>query len=248
MLGAAIAVAAERALLVRRPGAPARWTRTNHRGTPVSLAAGPALALGVSSAASVPFPAALIAGLGAGMVGAYDDAVGGRHQAKGFRGHLAAVRQGTLTGGAVKVLGIGATGLVAGRALDQRRGADLLVTGALVAVTANLLNLLDVRPGRALKAGVACAVALDQPGVAAACIALLPGDLAERTMLGDTGANALGAVLGACLSVRLPGRRDRLAALLGISGLMALSEVVSYSVVIDRTGPLRWLDQLGRRR
>ncbi|MBC7372431.1 MAG: hypothetical protein H7323_00375 [Frankiales bacterium] len=240
LLGGVLALATQRALLARSPGGSVRWQRTNHRGATVSLLSGPALALAAAVAADLPRTAATVAALGAGAVGAYDDARGGRDQAKGFRGHAAALRQGRLTGGAVKVLGIGATGLTAA-ALAGRR--DLLVSGAVVAAGANLLNLLDLRPGRALKAGALAALALRQPGPAVAAAALLPSDLGERTMLGDCGANALGAVLGLALLQRTPAR-PALAALVAVT---AVSEVVSYSRVIDAVPALRWADRLGRR-
>ena len=210
-----------------------------------SLLSGPALAVAVAVSADLPRAAALVAGLGAGAVGAYDDASGARHpHAKGFRGHAAALRSGQLTGGAVKVAGIGATGLLAARLLGPARPLDLLVGGAVVAGSANLVNLLDLRPGRALKAGGLAALALRQPGPAAAAAALLPDDLRERTMLGDAGANALGAVLGLGLLARHPHRRrTALAVLVGLTGA---SEVVSYSRVIDAVPPLRALDRAGR--
>jgi UDP-GlcNAc:undecaprenyl-phosphate GlcNAc-1-phosphate transferase len=75
---------------------------------------------------------------------------------------------------------------------------------------------------------------------------MLPEDLAERAMLGDCGANALGAMLGAAAAASLP-RPARIALLAGIAGLTAASEVVSFTKVIERTPPLRWLDMLGRR-
>ena len=234
------------ALTARPPGGADRWTRTNHRGASVSLLSGPALAVAVGVSADLPRAAALLAAAGAGAVGAYDDASGAKHpHAKGFRGHAAALRQGRVTGGAVKVLGIGATGLLAGRLLGRAPVSDLLVRGAVVAGTANLLNLLDLRPGRALKAGAAAGLSLGQPGPAAAALAQLPEDLGERTMLGDAGANALGAVLGLALLQRHPSRA-RLA-LGGLVAMTAASEVVSYSRVIDAVPPLRWVDRLGRR-
>ena len=64
-------------------------------------------------------------------------------------------------------------------------------------------------------------------------------------MLGDAGANALGAMLGAS-AAGLP-RPARIALLAGIAGLTAASEKVSFTKVIERTTPLRWLDMLGRR-
>lgn len=243
--GALLARGVQAALLARPPHGADRWTRTNHRGRPLSLLSGPALAVAVGASADLPRAAALIASCGAAAVGAYDDAAGSRHpRAKGFRGHLAAARAGQLTGGAVKVVGIGVTGLLAAVLLGPRRPADALLGGAVVAGTANLLNLLDLRPGRALKAGTLVALALRQPGPAAAAAALLPEDLSEQTMLGDAGANALGAVLGLALVHRHPHRRLRgLAVLVALTGL---SEVVSYSRVIDAVPPLRWADRAGR--
>ena len=76
---------------------------------------------------------------------------------------------------------------------------------------------------------------------------MLPEDLAERAMLGDAGANALGGMLGAAAAASLP-RPARIALLAGIAGLTAASEVISFTKVIERTPPLRWLDMLGRRR
>jgi hypothetical protein len=75
---------------------------------------------------------------------------------------------------------------------------------------------------------------------------MLPGDLAERAMLGDAGANALGGMLGAAAAASLS-RPARILLLAGIGGLTAASEVVSFTTVIERTAPLRWLDMLGRR-
>ena len=240
--GALVARAAQALLLGRPPGGAARWTRTNHRGRPLSLLSGPALAMALASTADLPRRAALVAALGAAAVGAYDDASGDRHpHAKGFRGHAAALGSGQVTAGAVKVIGIGGTGLVAARLVG---GRDVLLGGAVVAASANLLNLLDLRPGRALKVGALTALALRQPGPAAAAAALLPDDLHERTMLGDCGANALGAVLGLALLHRHPQRSAQ--ALAGLTALTALSEVVSYSRVIDAVPPLRWVDRLGR--
>ena len=210
----------------------------------MSLLSGPALALAAGATADLPRAAATLAAAGAGFAGAYDDAVGARDAtAKGFAGHLTALRRGRLTSGAVKALVIGGTGLVASALLGGSR-RDVVVGGAVVAGSANLLNLLDVRPGRALKAGAVAAVLLGQPGPAAAAVALLPADLGERTMLGDAGANALGAVLGVAVLHRHPGRRAR--ALVVLSAATAASEVVSYSRVIDAVAPLRWLDRAGR--
>jgi hypothetical protein len=75
---------------------------------------------------------------------------------------------------------------------------------------------------------------------------LLPEDLGERAMLGDGGANALGAMLGTAAAVSLP-RPARIVTLAAVVGLTAASEVVSFTKVIARTPPLNWVDMLGRR-
>ncbi len=241
----------------RPPGGEVVWHRTNHRGEPVTLLEGPAAAAGavmaVAIAPGVPArarAAAALAGAGAAAFGGYDDLAGSGDR-RGFRGHLGALRQGNVTTGAVKIGGIGATGAAAAAILGGPP-VDVAINAGLVAGSANLLNLFDLRPGRAIKVALAAAALLRAPVVPAAAsaagsaVALLGEDLGERAMLGDAGANALGAVLGAAAAASLP-RGARLAVLAGITGLTAASEVVSFTKVIERTAPLRWLDMMGRR-
>jgi UDP-N-acetylmuramyl pentapeptide phosphotransferase/UDP-N-acetylglucosamine-1-phosphate transferase len=78
-----------------------------------------------------------------------------------------------------------------------------------------------------------------------ALAALLPADLGERVMLGDTGANPMGAVLALGLVLVAP-FWGRVVALLVVLALNLVSEVVSFSAVIDRVRPLRWVDRAGR--
>jgi hypothetical protein len=135
------------------------------------------------------------------------------------------------------------------------------INAGLIAGGANLLNLFDLRPGRAVKVATASAALIaagsavtggGSGGGAAvavplgAALAMAPEDLGERAMLGDAGANALGAMLGCAAAVSLP-RPARVALLAGIVALTAASEKVSFTKVIERTPPLRWLDMLGRR-
>ena len=260
------------ALRARPPGGAQTWNRTNHRGEPITLLEGPAVAIGgiagaVAGDVSPRVRIALaVAGGGAAAFGSYDD-LKGNGASKGFRGHIGALRKGELTTGAIKIAGIGATGLAAaliagpppgaGNAADGPPGlmtaADTLINAGLIAGGANLLNLFDLRPGRAIKvallAGALLAPSRDGRAASAAPLsaaaALLPEDLAERSMLGDAGANALGAMLGTA-AARLP-RGARLGALAVVVGLTAASEKVSFTKVIERTGPLRRVDMLGRR-
>ena len=264
LVAAGTARAAYALLTARPPGGEKTWARTNHRGEPVTLLEGPAVAAGAVVAAAIApgvparaRAAAALAGAGTCALGGYDDLAGSGDR-RGFRGHLGALRHGEVTTGAVKIGGIGATGAAAAAVLGGSP-ADITVNAGLIAGSANLLNLFDLRPGRAIKVALAAAAMLGvSPGgmaagpaagaaaPAGAAAALLAEDLGERAMLGDAGANALGAVLGVHAAAKLP-MPARLALLAGIAGLTAASEVVSFTKVIERTAPLRWLDMLGRR-
>lgn len=255
-----------RMLAQRAPGGADRWARTNHRGEPVTLLEGPALAAGALAALALPAgpgrarAGAALAVAGAAALGAYDD-LAGDAGSKGLRGHLAALRRGRVTTGSVKVVGLALTGLAAAglaRPVHPTRGPaaramDLLVGGVVVAGTANLVNLLDLRPGRALKTVLLLTAPLSaSAGWSLAAVAggaasgLLRDDLAERSMLGDTGANAVGALLGVA-AVAGTGPRGRWAAAAALVALTLASERVSFSTVIDRTPGLRELDRFGRR-
>jgi UDP-N-acetylmuramyl pentapeptide phosphotransferase/UDP-N-acetylglucosamine-1-phosphate transferase len=191
-----------------------------------------------------------------GFLGLVDDLLGDAGD-RGLRGHVAAVLHGRVTTGFIKLGGGAAVALVLAGAIDGDRPARVLVDGALIALAANLGNLLDRAPGRTLKWGLLCYVPLAlaagtaAPGVALAVVAgaaaaLLVGDLREQLMLGDTGANALGAALGcAAVLVVSPGVRGVVAAVL--LGLTLLSEVASFSRIIGAVPPLRLFDELGRR-
>jgi hypothetical protein len=207
-----------------------------HRGrqlADVLLAAGP---LGVNHrGARLPLVGWLFGAAGGpalavvAMAGAADDAWSGPE--RGFRAHLRA----RTTTGVLKLVVVPAAGLVATRR----------VSGALlVALAANALNQLDTKPGRALKAYALAAVPLGAPLRLA--VLMLPYDLRERTMLGDAGSNALGALLGLRSVDRLTGR-GRWLAIGALSGLTLLGDVRSLGALIERTPGLRELDALGRR-
>lgn len=201
----------------------------------------------------------VLAVLGFGGLGLLDDMAGPgdatRGQARGFKGHVAAALRGELSTGMVKLLGGLAVAVVV--VPVGKSGVDAFARDALVvALAANLGNLLDRRPGRALKVGLLCAVPLvvlavspvllsGAVAVAGAGVALLGLDVREKLMLGDGGANPFGAAFG--LAVVLAFSPDvRLVVLIVLVVLNAVSEVVSFSAVIDRVPPLRYLDHLGR--
>lgn len=237
------------------PGGSARWDRTNHAGRAVTLTEGVALAVGTAlPLLAVDRPAAW-AVLESAVAGALDD-LGGRTDVRGLRGHLDALRRGEVSTGVLKVIGLSEAGLVSVAWHDHRAGRGLglhtLAGAGLVAGGANLANLFDLRPGRALKVTLAHVIPLALAGRPAAAAAVgaglvaLPDDLAGRSMLGDTGANPLGAAAGIAAAQTL-GHRGRWAALAGIAALTLASELVSFTRVIEATPPLRALDRWGRR-
>ena len=90
-----------------------------------------------------------VAGGGALGFGVLDD-LAGSGKRRGLKGHLGALAHGEVTTGSVKLAGLAATGLAGGLLLGGRR-SDVLINAALIAGGANLLNLFDLRPGRAVK-------------------------------------------------------------------------------------------------
>lgn len=268
VVAAALAtVLAGRALDRRPPLGATRWVRTNHAGDAVTLLEGPQVVLGsVIAAVLTGAPVAASSALLAGGLGLLDD-LAGDSSSRGLGGHLRALRHGRITTGAVKVAGLAGTGLIVGlahraatpgpgvgrpAAPDLRAILQVIVDAGVVAGSANLVNLLDLRPGRALKTTLLLGTPLAATGSPAAAaavgcaLAALPRDLAGRSMLGDTGANALGAVLGAAAVGRMP-RLGRAAVLAGLVALTLASERVSFTVVIGRTPVLRAIDGWGRR-
>lgn len=251
-----------------------RWDRVNYRGRHVDLVAGPAFALGAAAGllaapgiTAAHRAAGLTALLGSATFGLIDD-LADRSHAKGLAGHVRALAGGRLTTGGVKVVGIGASSLLA--ALLSRDGGArpnagaALVAGGIIAASANLVNLLDLRPGRALKVGILGAMlwglrAADSPGssgsaqvcaggVIGPSLVLWRADLDEEAMLGDCGANALGALLGVLLLLRTSHRPSavRTRILFGMACATVISEKVSFTAVIEATPVLRHIDAWGR--
>jgi hypothetical protein len=196
--------------------------------------------------------------LGIAFLGFLDDALGQGEAAatpRGWRGHGRALREGSLSTGAIKAIGALALAayVVSGHGLESWR---YLADVALLILTTNLGNLLDLRPGRAEKG-----LALLGAGLCLGAWTLAPVELLgifagpvlvggwltlrERAMLGDTGSNLIGAVAGVWLLTIL-GPDGRLIALGVVAALTIYGELRSISATIDSVPPLRWLDSLGR--
>ena len=193
--------------------------------------------------------------LGFGGLGLLDDLKGDR-TVGGFAGHLGALRRGRLTTGAAKALGGGLVGLAAGFLISSPRPLGYaLLAGLLIALSANTLNLLDLRPGRCLFGffvGTATVGAMlfsqHTPALgfllwAALAFALIlyPLDAGGSVMLGDTGANAFGAVLGVAGAIYFAPLWQGVL-VLGLLGFQFWCERYSLSRVIEASPFLRGLD------
>jgi UDP-GlcNAc:undecaprenyl-phosphate/decaprenyl-phosphate GlcNAc-1-phosphate transferase len=196
--------------------------------------------------------------VGVAFLGFLDDALGQGSLAgapRGWRGHARAIREGRLSTGAIKAIGALALAayVVSGRGLES---GEYLADVALLILTTNLFNLLDLRPGRAEKALVLLAIGLSLGAWTEEPLELLGiflgpvlvgawFTLRERAMLGDTGSNLVGAIGGVWLLTSLD-ETGRLIALGVVVALTIYGELRSISKAIESIPPLRSLDSLGR--
>lgn len=247
--------------------------RTNYRGHPLPTAGGILIVLAVlvieagravAGAAGVgedpgltlSRSLVLFAAFGFGFLGFVDDLLGAGDD-RGFRGHVRALTEGRLTTGFLKLFGGAGVAVVLVATPGFASGRRLIIDAVLIALAANFANLLDLAPGRLIKASwvaylpLAVVLGTDDVGIAVApvmgaALGLFPDDLRERLMLGDTGANVIGATLGLGVVLGLGGEA-RTGVLVAMIVLNVLAEVLSFSRLIDRVGFLRAFDRLGQR-
>jgi UDP-GlcNAc:undecaprenyl-phosphate/decaprenyl-phosphate GlcNAc-1-phosphate transferase len=198
--------------------------------------------------------------LGVALLGLLDDSLGQAGDSgspRGWRGHARAVLAGRFSTGAIKAIGAFALAAyaVSGRG---RENLDYLADLALLLLTTNLFNLLDLRPGRVEKVYFLLTLGLCVGGWTAEPLELLGifiGPVAvgawltlrERAMLGDTGSNLIGALAGVSMLETL-GDPARLIALGIVVALNLYGEFRSITAFVDRVPLLRHLDSLGRPR
>lgn len=191
--------------------------------------------------------------LGVALLGLADDALSG--EARGWRGHFASLRAGRPDTGVLKAVGTLALAFVT--MLARGASTERFLLGAAVLVLAtNAFNLIDLRPGRAIKAlvvlGAVATVASGEihPLWALGLFvgpALVVGfyDLREHGVLGDTGANLLGALAGVWLVLTLS-LTGLVVALVALVLITLYGEFRSISALVERAPLLRQLDSLGR--
>jgi UDP-GlcNAc:undecaprenyl-phosphate/decaprenyl-phosphate GlcNAc-1-phosphate transferase len=267
-LGVAVGVVPAAVQGLRHQG----FVRQNYRGAEVAFPAGIGI---VASSLVALIPLALIDELGdsnvfrpdSGIVVAYvlavallgllDDLVGSAREdlPRGWRGHARVAMRGGFSTGALKAAGSLGVALfvLSGRGVSA---GEYLLSVALLVLATNFFNLLDLRPGRSIKALILLGAGLTIGSTdvhplwtvglfAGPVLVLLPLDLRERAMLGDTGSNVLGAIAGLWLVLTLSTLGQAIAL-----GLIAIATVYgefrSLSELIERAPILRQLDSLGR--
>lgn len=214
--------------------------------------------------------AALPLVMGACLFGMFDDWMGADAKEKGFRGHLRALAELRISTGALKFFGIGLLTIFTAASITFPLEASIetvltiFLKALVIALSANLINLLDLRPTRALKAysvgvliaGLMLITFLGKIWPAYSYFALVlfslgpvfaiwKYDAGEQGMLGDAGANAMGAYLGFLLASALP--LDGLLVTFAIlAALNIASEFISFSKVIEKSKFLNFIDKLGR--
>ena len=195
--------------------------------------------------------------LGAGILSmafwGYLDDLAKEKQAKGFRGHFGVLlKERRVTSGVAKAVGGGSTAVLVAAILAPSFWSWLLAS-CLLATCTNLLNLFDLRPGRAIKvfwllmlAGIAAGgIHLWVLPTVMCTLLLFRPDAGAHMMLGDTGANVLGFAAGFFLVATTPWQ-GQLVLLTLFTALHVLAEFVSLSRVIERVKWLDRLDQWGR--
>ena len=196
----------------------------------------------------------LLSILAVSFLGFIDDMLG-RRDTTGLKGHFGALIQGRLTTGGLKALGGGVIAFYIALLISPDWG-NIILNTFLIALTTNFINLLDLRPGRAVKGTllglvVLTAVAFKNMNwllvapMLGAMLFYFPRDLKGQVMMGDAGSNVLGLALGFWAATGLPllARIIMLALLVAVHGY---TERRSLTETIDKVKILRTIDQLGR--
>jgi UDP-N-acetylmuramyl pentapeptide phosphotransferase/UDP-N-acetylglucosamine-1-phosphate transferase len=187
------------------------------------------------------------------LLGLIDDVLAG--EPRGVRGHVKATLTQGFSTGLLKALGTFGLALLVASALPGSDTDFLIAAGVLVLAT-NAFNLLDLRPGRSVKAlvllgiGLTASTQLVGPLWALGIFlgpVLVAGffDLREKAMLGDCGSNAIGAMAGVWIVLALE-PSEQLVALVILALINLYGEFRSISTVIEKLPVLRQLDKLGR--
>lgn len=195
----------------------------------------------------------LFASIAMSFVGIIDDSLGNRG-VTGLIGHFKALFKGSLTTGAFKALLGGFVGLTLAVTLSKSI-PNIIVATLVVALSTNMINLFDLRPGRAIKAYVILAIIIFLASakfnrevmmlIVPAVLAYFYFDLRALTMMGDAGSNVLGVSIGVFIvsSFDLP---VQLVSLVLLVAIHVLTEKFSLTKIIENNKFLDYVDKLGR--
>ena len=187
------------------------------------------------------------------FAGALDDLIGNRN-VSGLKGHFKSLFKGELTTGGFKALFGGFVGLVVSVCISSSI-VDIIANTLIIALSTNLMNLFDLRPGRAIKAYLVIMIPiyitltgytkvfplLILPNV----LAYFNTDLKARGMMGDTGSNVLGISIGVLMALGY-GIKVRLAWLVFLILMHLITEKFSLTKIIEKNRVLKFIDNLGR--
>lgn len=191
-----------------------------------------------------------------GLLGLIDDSLGSR-SASGFKGHFRQLLKKRLTTGALKALMGGLSALLVSFLITQGNWIELLLNALIISLATNTFNLLDLRPGRAIKFFFIAVIPfllffwnqeriLFLAPLLGGILAYFPIDLKAKGMMGDTGSNILGGVLGLIIAWNLVFATKII--ILGFLVLFHLyTEKYSLTETIARVSWLKYLDELGRK-
>lgn len=187
-----------------------------------------------------------------GFIGLMDDFIGS-NDVKGFKGHIKMLINLKLTTGGLKAVFGGIISLLISLIISSNL-ANFFVNIIVISLFANFVNLLDLRPGRALKGFLVFSLAslafvsnifkMILLSFIGTSLAYLPRDIKARSMLGDIGSNSLGIILGITATTFSFNFKIILAIFLILANLY--SEKYSISSLISRNKILSFLDELGR--
>lgn len=189
-----------------------------------------------------------------GLVGLLDDLIGDK-EIKGLKGHIKSFFRGKLTTGGIKAF----LGLFISLVVSSYLSSNLLeflVNGLIIGLFTNLINLFDLRPGRASKVFIILSVLLllfsgnkDNNYIILSLYGMLIPyislDLNSKVMMGDTGANILGYSLGIYAAANY-NIVPKIIILIILVVVHLLAEKVSFSKIIEENKYLKSFDNMGR--
>ena len=187
------------------------------------------------------------------FAGIIDDTIGNR-DVSGLKGHFKSLFKGKLTTGGFKAVFGGFVGLIISVSISKNI-TDIIINTLIIALSTNLMNLFDLRPGRAIKVYLVIIIAifitltgyiqllplLILPNV----LAYFNYDLKAKAMMGDTGSNVLGISIGMLMAFGYT-LNVRIAWLVFLVLIHLLTEKFSLTKIIEKNKVLNFIDKLGR--